>query len=159
VRFKVFTSVMILTVFHWVKLPYRLVGKSRRFGEACCLHVARNDVQVWRWGQHASPKRRLLPTIPHGELHRKITSGYSHFVPAEKIILKMKMAAAEGMQLNPNDRLSSDSRSRAANKDPIFPHVHVSVRRKISYWIRASSNPTTFVLPLNHTVPKYDTIF
>jgi hypothetical protein len=86
-RFKIFTAVAILIMSFWVKSSCWLVGRSQRFGEACCLHLQglsynfRNvlspslglkwSLQPWRWRQHASPKRWLLPTNPRGELPQK----------------------------------------------------------------------------------------
>jgi hypothetical protein len=42
VRFNVFAAVTILMLF-WVKVPCGLVGRSRRFGEAYCLHLQRSS--------------------------------------------------------------------------------------------------------------------
>jgi hypothetical protein len=36
-RFKVFRAVMILMMFIWAMSPCGLIGRSRRFGEACSL--------------------------------------------------------------------------------------------------------------------------
>jgi hypothetical protein len=61
VRFKIFTAVTILMMMFWVKAPCGLVDRKKSFGEMCCSHL-----QPWRWRQHASPKRLLLPTNFHG---------------------------------------------------------------------------------------------
>jgi hypothetical protein len=37
--FKIFRAVTILIVFFWVESPRGLVGRSQRFGEACCLSL------------------------------------------------------------------------------------------------------------------------
>jgi hypothetical protein len=50
----------------WVKSPCGLIGSSQQFEDVCHLHL-----QPWRWRQHASPKRWLLPTNPHGDLTQK----------------------------------------------------------------------------------------
>jgi hypothetical protein len=38
-RFELFTAVAILIMLFWVNSPCDLVGRSQRFGEACCLHL------------------------------------------------------------------------------------------------------------------------
>jgi hypothetical protein len=84
-------SNMCMMTFFWVESSCGLVGISRRFGEAFCLHLqgwseclTRPDwpflspspiyavslsfcssFQPWRWRQHSSPKHRLLPTSPN----------------------------------------------------------------------------------------------
>jgi hypothetical protein len=35
----IFTVVTVLTTFFWVESPCGLVGRNRRFGDACCLHL------------------------------------------------------------------------------------------------------------------------
>jgi hypothetical protein len=69
VRFKIFRAVTILNMFFWVKTSCGLVGTNRRFREVCSRHV-----QFWKWREHASPKRRLLQTNPHGDLTQRTSS-------------------------------------------------------------------------------------
>jgi hypothetical protein len=63
VRFKVLKAVTILMTFFWMTAPCGLVG--------CCLNL-----QGWRWAEHTSPKRCLLPTTPHGDLSKRTSSEY-----------------------------------------------------------------------------------
>jgi hypothetical protein len=39
VRLEVFTEVTILIMIFWVESPWGLIGRSRRFGETCCLQL------------------------------------------------------------------------------------------------------------------------
>jgi hypothetical protein len=48
---------LLVLLFFWVLVPFRLVGTCQYFGETYYLHL-----QHWRWRQYVSLKRWHLPT-------------------------------------------------------------------------------------------------